>query len=120
MSSDTPPPIEFVRQGPRSAEALDDPRAVRVRRYALDDHKRRREEPKQSARELFAIADAAREGTPPAGSPAARELREAQERGDFARAREIRAEVVERAPDLDRIAYAQLRREHKRMRRRGA
>jgi hypothetical protein len=100
-------------RGPKSADALNDPRVVRVRRYEVEPT-RRREEPTQSARELFAIAEAARNGIPPAGSPAARQIREALERGEFTLARTLGDEVKERAPDLLRIAEAQEKRERRR------
>jgi hypothetical protein len=96
-------------RGPKSADALNDPRVVRVRRYEVEPT-RRREEPTQSARELFAIAEAARNGIPPAGSPAARQIREALERGEFSRALTLREEVKERAPDLDAHRRAQAKR----------
>lgn len=66
-----------------------------------------------SARQLEEMATNAREGIPPAGSVAAGQIRDAEQRGDFTAALVLREEVKERAPDLARMARAQRRAERR-------
>lgn len=73
--------------------------AVPVNRVA----KQRRD---YTARELRAMADDAKNGIPPASSPAAAEIRRSQTEGDFERANALIREVKEKAPALDRMARA--------------
>lgn len=76
--------------------------------------------PAQSAAHIRVLAEQARDGIPPVGSPAERMIREAEQAADFALARKLREEVKERADDLERMADAQERRERKAARRRGS
>lgn len=64
-----------------------------------------------TSRQLFEMADNAREGIPPAGSVASSQIRDAEQRGDFAKAIVLREEVKEREKDLRRMARAQQRAE---------
>lgn len=70
-----------------------------------------------TARELAEMAANAKQGIPPAGSVADGEIRNAELSGDFERARALREEVKERAPDLARMARAQAKAERRAKRR---
>lgn len=64
-----------------------------------------------TSRQLFEMADNARDGIPPAGSVADGQIRDAEQRGEFAFALALREEVKEREKDLRRMARAQQRAE---------
>lgn len=69
-------------------------------------------------RELHAMADDALQGIPPAGSPAAHEIKRATIAGDFERANALVGEVKEKAPALRRMARAAERAERRAAKRR--
>lgn len=129
MSSDEPPELIRPSRGERAlartiasmgaAMSGADRREAAARRPGKRPKGRERPTPKRSARELLRMADDARQGTPPATSPARTLIDEAALAGDFERARTLTEEVKERAPDLDRLAAAQAKRERRAARARG-
>lgn len=105
--------MNILRPGlasPAPAIVTDDPMITAARR-----ERKPRDMP---SRELFAIAAAARDGIPPAGSTAAAQLRQLEESGAWAAAMDLRAEIARDASKLERLARARARQERRGKRRR--